>query len=67
MKRIKETIGRTIEVTGLAVAMLGAAAMDSADLRYPAAILAAGVILIVIGYRIAPIKAGDRMEDWDEI
>lgn len=67
MKRIRETIGKTLETAGFVTAMFGAAAMDSADMRYPVAIMAIGVIALLIGMHIAPIAVGDCMEDWDEI
>lgn len=65
MRRVKETIGRTIEMIGLAAAMLGAASMDSPDLRYPAAIMVTGMILLAIGMRVAPIAPEDLCDDWD--
>lgn len=59
MKRIKETIGKTIEVTGLTLAMIGACGMDSADMRYPVAMLAAGAAMMWLGSRLNPLMPED--------
>lgn len=67
MERVKKAAGKTIEVVGLMMAMLGTMAMDSADMRYPAAILAAGVIMMCIGMRLNPLTPGDLYDDdWDD-
>lgn len=64
-KRIREAIGRALQAVGVVTAMLGAASMDSADMRYPVAIMAAGAIVLAIGMRIAPIGP-EESYDWDE-
>lgn len=59
MKRIKEAIGKTIEVIGLTMAALGACGMDSVDMRYPVAMLAAGAAMMWIGSRLNPLAPED--------
>lgn len=62
MKRIKETAGRTMQAAGIMTAMLGAASMDSQDMRYPVAILAAGVFLLWTGCHVSPIVPDEYYE-----
>lgn len=65
MRIIRKAIGKTIQIIGVMAVILGACGMDSADQRYPAAILAAGAIALVIGMRITPIGP-EESYDWDE-
>lgn len=67
MRNIRKAIGKTIQMIGVMAVILGACGMDSADQRYPAAILAAGAIVLAIGMRITPVEARDFYGcDWDE-